>query len=290
MPQVVSQGSQLDGRVRSGEAAWAHIRAEYDNVVDGIMETLVPEEPYAYTVMPVLGDPVPAGAIPHQRFATTRTDLRDAYESLNRFSATRPLRTVAEVRGDWYVFVYGVAEGLIRSINQVMHTPVAVLFPTMGKTGITGELLWYRSGDGPAFTGGGDGPLAAETAVLERHEALLAGLREADPAAVAALFDPGAQIGVRDYVNDAGGLAELHSAEALLRHLQHFFARYEVHEISLIHRLATDWFVFAELLWIVEDKRQPGIRAAFFTAQHAEVRPDGLFADLIGHGTDRQPV
>lgn len=290
MRQAVSKSSELDARVRSGDAAWAHIEAEYGNVVEDIMETLVPDEPYAYTVIPT-GAPDPTRAIPFQRFVSTRADLRTAYEDMNRFAATRPMQAVAEIRGDWYVFIYGLAQGLIRAIDQVIFAQTAVLFPTMGRSGITGELLWNRSALGPAYTGGRDGPLAAETAILEQLEALLTGLRSADAGAVARLFHPQAQIGIRDYVDDTGPpLAEMHSAEALRCHLERFFSRFHVHEISLVQRLITDWFAFAELLWIVEDKQQPGQRYAFYTAEHAEVRPDGLFASRIGHGTDRKPI
>jgi hypothetical protein len=279
----------VDARVRSGEAAWTHIEAEYGNVVDDIMATLVPDGPYAYTVIPTSPPPTP-GAIPYQKFVSSRADLRASYEDMNRFAATRPFRPAGEIRADWYVFIHGLAEGLIRSIDQVMQTQAAVLFPTSGESGITGELLWNRSATGSSYTGGREGPLAAETAILERHEALLAGLRHADAGAVARLFHSDAQIGIRDYVNDTGALAEMHSAEDLRHYLESFFARFNVHEISIVHRLATDWFVFSELLWIVEERREPGRRQTFYTAQHGEVLSDGRFACLIGHGTERSAI
>jgi hypothetical protein len=295
--QTGSKASELDARVRSGEAAWAHIEAEVADVVDEIMATLVPEEPYAYTVakaasffLPTTGAPIAAGSIPYQEFVSSKADLRASYEDLHRSTAVRPMAAVAEIRGDWYAFAYGATAGVIKATGQSVSGPTAVLFPTMGKNGITGELLWSRTGVGPPYTAGREGPLAAEIAIVERHEALLAALRSGDAGTVAGLFHPDAQIGIRDYMNDTGELVELHSAEALRRYLERFFARFEVQAISLIHRLATDWFVFAELLWIVEHKEQPGQRDAFYTAEHAEVRPDGLFASRIGHGTDRRKL
>lgn len=290
MPQDMSQASKLDARVRSAQAAWAHIAAERTDVVDEIMATLVPDEPYAYTVVSTSGEPAPAGSIPHQEFVSTRADLRASYEDLHRFSTVGPMLAVSEIRADWYVFLYGISEGRIRAIDQTVLAQTAVLFPTMGKDGITGELMWHRLGDGAPYTAGRGGPLAAETALLELHETLLRAMRRADAAAVAGLFHPNAQIGIRDYVDDTGALAVMHSAEELRRYMERFFARFHVHEISLINRLATDWFVFAELRWIVEDTEQPGQRQTFLTAEHAEVRSDGLFATRIGHGADRKSI
>lgn len=280
-------GADIDVRVRNGKLGWVHVESEYLDVVDDILATLVPEEPYAYTVTPM---PTNDGSIPRQAFASTMADLRASYENLHRFSAVRNLEPVAEIHGDWYVFIYGLGEGLIKSNGQVVHTPTAVLFPTMGKQGITGELFWTRSALGAPYTGGREGPLAAELAVQSRHDAFFQSLRREDINGVAELFHPDAQVGLRDYVNDTGALAGLHSRQDLKEHLAEFFRRFKVIDVSLVQRFATDWFVFAELLWIVEDRQQALKRFKFYTANHAEVRPDGLFASMIGHGTDRQAI
>jgi hypothetical protein len=287
MANSIVTASALDVRVRNGEAARAHIEAEIADNVDGIMATLVPHEPYAYTVIPI-GHP--AGSIPHQKFVSSRADLRTSYETLHRFAASCPMQSIAEIRGDWYVFLHGVAEGRLKDTGQSVYAQTVVLFPTMGQAGITGELLWNRSGVGPPFTGGREGALSAEIAVLERHKALIEGLRNADAGAVAALFHPDAQIGIRDYVNDTGRLAAMHGAGELREYLEQFFARYHVRDISLMQRLAGDWFVFDEMLWIVEDRMQPGLMKSWYTAEHSEVLSNGLLASRIGHGTDARRV
>src|SRR6516165_5064902 len=111
MAHSIVTASALDVRVRNGEAARAHIEAEIADNVDGIMATLVPHEPYAYTVIPI-GHP--AGSIPHQKFVSSRADLRTSYETLHRFAASCPMQSIAEIRGDWYVFLHGVAEGRLK--------------------------------------------------------------------------------------------------------------------------------------------------------------------------------
>lgn len=285
MTALSSTAAMLDLRVRNGDVAWAHVESEYLDVVDDILATLVPEEPYAYTVSPQLkGD----GSIPRQHFVSSAADLRASYEDLHRVSHVRKMEAIAEFRGQWYVFNYGLGEGLAKATGDVMYTPTAVLFPTMGKMGITGELFWMRSASGAPYTGGRETPLAAETAILARHEELLNGLRAGDIDAVANLFHPDSQTGVRDYVTDSGTLAGLHSRDELRDYLDRFYKRFQVHEIQLVNRLATDWFAFAELLWVVSKRDDPGQKLYFYTAEFGEVRPDGLFASRIGHGTEME--
>jgi hypothetical protein len=101
---------------------------------------------------------------------TTREQIQAAYENLHRITLVRDMLPISEVRSDWYVFLYGQGEGLFKPTGQVGYMPTIVLFPTMGKAGITGELFWYRCSNGGFYTGGKEGALAAELAILERHE------------------------------------------------------------------------------------------------------------------------
>ncbi|MET0238781.1 MAG: nuclear transport factor 2 family protein [Sphingobium sp.] len=293
---MVVQTNELDKRVRNGIVAWEHIDAECADVVEDILATLVPEEPYAYTVSPHAvstddGAPPPrTGSIPQQVLLTTMAGIRSSYENLRRFTAVQGMDAIAEIRSDWYAFMYGIGEGLVKPTGEIVYSPTAVLFPTMGKQGITGELFWTRTSTGDPYTGGNTGPLAAETATLALHKKLVEALRSADAAAVAAMFHPDSQTGVRDYINETGTLIGLHDREELEAYLRLFFDRFTILDISVVERLATDWCVFAELRWIVEDSKAGGQKFTFFTAEHGEVRPDGLFASRIGHGTDLQPV
>lgn len=287
---MATKATDLDIRVRNGAIGWRHIESEYLDVVEDVLETLVPDGPYAYTVSPgtvaaASGVALPPGTIPHQTFVSTREGLRESYESLHRFSAVQRMEAIAEIRGEWYVFFYGLGEGLVKPTGQLVYSPTMLLFPTMGKDGITGELFWSRTGVGPFYDGGREGPLAIQTAILAKHEALIEALRNADTAAVAGFYDPGAQFGIRDYLSDAPDLVDLHSAEEYRSYLDRFFARFHVLDIGLAQRLVQDWFAFCELLWVVED-RETGRRLRFYTADHAEMRPDGVFASRIGFGTD----
>ena len=207
-----------------------------------------------------------------------------------RFTAVRGMEAIAEIRSDWYAFMYGIGEGKVHTTGELVYSPTAVMFPTMGKQGITGELFWTRTSVGAPYTGGRTGPLASETAVLARHEELVGAMRRADAAGVTKLFHPDSQTGIRDYVNETGTLIGLRSKQDLKAYLDQFFDRFTIVELDVVERLATDWFVFAELRWVVEDSKAGGNRFRFYTAEHGEVRPDGLFASRIGHGTELRQV
>ena len=96
-----------DIQVRNGNIAWWHINSEYTDVVDEVMATLAPDGPYAYTVLPSAPE---AGAIPQQAVLTTRDEIHACYENLHRVIGVRGMRSVVELRNDWYTFMYGLGE------------------------------------------------------------------------------------------------------------------------------------------------------------------------------------
>jgi hypothetical protein len=277
--------NEPDLRVRNALYAWKHIDAESADVIDDIMATLAPDEPYAYTVAPPAEDRV--SSIPHQEFRLTRAGIQAAYEDMHRFSLSLGIEPLAEIRSDWYAFIFGLGHGMDKATGaQHRDRQTAVLFPTMGQSGITGELFWFRTSAEAPYTGGRTSPHAAEAAILARHDALVEAFRRNDVSAVVELFNIDAQVGIRDYVNETGTVISITGGNNLELYLKEFFSRFKVVAIDIIQRLATDWCAFAELRWIVEDQKQSGEKLMFYTANHGEVRPDGLFASLIGHGTD----
>ena len=167
------------------------------------------------------------------------------------------MEAIAEIRGDWYAFMYGIGEGMVHTTGDLVYSPTAVLFPTMGKEGITGELFWTRTAVGAPYDGGRTGPLASETAILARHEELVEALRRADAAGVASLFHPDSQTGIRDYINETGTLIGLPSSKLLEDYLNVFFDCFTIVEIDVVQRLA-DAACSRKMRWIVEDAKAPG--------------------------------
>jgi len=278
-------GNEPDLRVRNALYAWKHVDAESADVVEDIMATLAPDEPYAYTVAPPPEDR--ASSIPHQEFRLTRAGIQAAYEDMHRFSLSLGIDPLAEIRSDWYAFIFGLGHGMDKATGaKHMDRQTAVLFPTMGQHGITGELFWFRTSTEAPYTGGRTGPRAAEVANLARHDALVEAFRRNEVSAVLELFNVNAQIGIRDYVNETGTVISITGRNSLESYLEELFARFKVVSIDIVQRITTDWCVFAELRWVVEDQKQSGEKFMFYTANHGEVRPDGLFSSLIGHGTE----
>ena len=162
----------------------------------------------------------------------------------------------------------------------------------MGQAGITGELYWNRCRFGELATNPLEGSLASPMAILDLHDRFLGLLRAGDVDGIVAAGDPDVQTAIRDYVDDTGTLVELHGAEGLRDYLERFHTRYAVEEIELVHRYVAEWFVFAELRWVVRvaEGSDAGTRVVFRTAEVAEVGPDGLIAARIGHGTEPEPA
>ncbi len=246
----------------------------------------MPGGPYAYTFPWAYPED---GSVPTQVFATDIETLRAGYEDLHRFSVVQSLEAIAEVRTDWYTFCYGLGKGKVKPTGEIMPSQTAIIFPTMGESGITGELIWRRSATGDLYTGGRDGFFASQTAVLAKHEAYLDCIRRQDAAGAAVLHHPDAQVGIRNYADDSAVFLGMHSAEAYREYLDRFFARYDLVDVQMVNRVAQEWLVFAELLWVVRD-RATGVVSKFHTADMSEVRPDGTFASRIGHGTKVLPV
>lgn len=270
-----------DPQVRSGNVAWWHISSEYVDDVDGIMDTLAPEGPYAYTVANLDAQP---GKIPTQRILTTREQIHECYQNLHRFTAVRAMTAIAEIHGDWYAFMCGIGEGLNKLNGESLTTPTIVLFPTMGERGITGELFWTRCRGGDPQTSEAD--LADTLAVHAAHDRFVAALRSSDVDQLMAMSDQEIQTAVRDFVDDTGTLVELHDATALRAHLETFYATFQVDEIEIVNRYVNDWAVFAELRWRV---RRDGVCLTFRTAEIAEIDRDGVMVARIGHGTSIGP-
>ncbi|MDT0321924.1 hypothetical protein [Streptomyces millisiae] len=274
-----------DLRVRSAATAWRHVRAEYVDVVDDILDTLAPSGPYAYTVVPVLEE---GREIPTQRIVTTYEEIEHSYRSMHRYAAVVGVRPVTEINGSWYTFVSGLGRGREKETGAEHERPIIVLFPTMGSEGITGELFWGRTQQDTLAGDPADGALAARYAVGAVRATLLDAHRDGDVDTIVELAHPEIQAGLRDYVAGTGTLAELHGVEELRAHLSDFHAHYAVRGIEVVASHLDAWFFFHELRWTVEARKGPeaGAVLRYHTAEYAEVSAAGLVVARIGHGTD----
>ena len=96
---------------------------------------------------------------------------------------------------------------------------------------------------------------------------------------------------MRDYVADTGTLVPLEGATGIAAHFRAFFERFEMLGVEVLHRVVTDWYLFAEVRLTVRE-RATGELLAWHTAEFFAPGADGRWIARIGHGTDpaSQPV
>jgi hypothetical protein len=260
--------------LQSIAAAEAHVRSEYVHDLAGTMTTVGARPHYAVTAEPgVIG------------VISGRQGVAALYEGAHNHAVPAASRFLTQIATDWYMFVENmptrrwVADGSLRTV----HTATLLV---IDRDGLKGEFVWER----PAPAAGA----AAEPALLPvgslrslgLHEEFLAAVCRGDGLALGSLVDPGCTWAERDYLSgaDGGTILELHGAAAAVDHFGQWHRRYRPERVSILNRQATDWYVFAEELWIVRPDR--GGRRQYRKAVIYPVSPAGRIQGAIGFGTD----
>ena len=275
------------------QSIW-HIEEEI-NAASGNMEplydTLTPEGPYAYMVVPEL---LPDGGVKLPRL-TLREEIVEAYGMIRGHSDLTEVIGLTEIRGTWYTFQDNISRVRIKTDPEPEYsTQTLGLFPSGSGPGITGELIWIRY---PVESlGGADEPntipgdqLLARRRVYDRYEAFLEALRGNDVDAVMSVLHDRVVSTVRDYVEDTGTITALEGAAAHRAYYEAFFDRYEVESVEKLSQVTDDWYVFAELRYTVTSRLATG-RSAFHTAEFWAPAKTGQFIARIGHGTEAAPL
>ena len=123
------------------EQSITHVEAEIKGVIPELMETLTPEGPYGYTILPEVRADGSVG-LP---IITTREGIREAYQLIRGMSQLLSVTPLTEIRGSWYTFQDNLSRGRLKEngYEGPPHQTLA-LFPSGAGTGITGELVWIR--------------------------------------------------------------------------------------------------------------------------------------------------
>ncbi|SFF76970.1 SnoaL-like domain-containing protein [Novosphingobium sp. CF614] len=285
----------------ASEQTRIHIEGEIAGLIPELMETLSPEGPYAYTILPEVR---PDGSV-RLPVLTTREQIRDAYQMIRGMSELLSVSALTEVRGEWYTFQDSISRTRLRHNGRYGASQTLALFPTGQDSGITGELVWARkpremlgARDGVlpppvdadplrALVSGPPGTAEREQ-VFQLHVRYVEALCGNDAEAIAETLNPGVASAVRDYVNPTGTLAMLEGIEAHRAYYRAFFETFEVLSVQPLDRIAEDWYVFAEMRvtarWRVG--ADVGRVCTFNTAEFHVPANDGRFIARIGHGTD----
>jgi hypothetical protein len=292
-PNFLRQSAEVS--LYAYEQSITHVEAEIKGVIPELMETLTPEGPYGYTILPQVR---PDGSV-GLPIITSREGIRDAYQFIRGMSDLLSVTPLTEIRGSWYTFQDNLSRGRLKEngYEGPPHQTLA-MFPSGAGTGITGELVWIRvprnrlgrevqPGDSELPGDALSGALEREK-IYRRYCAYLDALRASDLDGVLSTLHEMAASALRDYVNETGTLTTLEGSDAHRAHYQTLFEKYEVRSVDVLSLVAEDWYVFAEARLKVAS-RETGQLVAFNTAEFHMPAHDGRFIARIGHGTDPAP-
>jgi hypothetical protein len=274
--------ARIGDRGRALDVVRAHIAAEVDTRTDVIMST-VSADPWF-----PLPDRRPTGLVLEVVEGTA--DVTSYYSQRSDGYVVLASNQLKQVAADWYVFNESAATlrqtGAIGSVppgDAEFVVQSAVLFPTAAD-GIRGEIALTRHPFDDVITGrvptptAPTGPLAylpvAELEHATLLDRLLDGLRAGD---VSALVPADHQLAVR--VDGAGAATRFvgHDGTDAADALVTLFAG--ARDITVVGRVTTEWYVFAEYLAVFDDEQLRRLVAIH------PVR-DGKFEGTFGYGID----
>ena len=117
-------GKYAKAQIHSGDEAWIHMEAEFVGDIDGLMATLVPQEPLAYTIVPQI---LPDGNV-KSPISSTFEEIRECYKVVRGRSALINVELVNEIRGAWYDFQAGVNTGRVHGQDEITNSMTCLLY------------------------------------------------------------------------------------------------------------------------------------------------------------------
>ena len=277
-----------EAQVHAAAESLKHVAMEQTGHVPTILNTLVPHGPWAWAIMMI---PQPDGSIvlPVQ---TTFEAIEEIYTQVRGHSDILATAPVLEVNGAWYSMLETFATAQVKETGEVSEHQMVLVLPVTSGPGITGELCWISVDR--TLLGKGlplaepKSPAEIRKHLLGLHDRLIEALRTNDGDGLVALFSPGCQSAIRDYVADTGTLTGLDGLDGLRDHYRALFDRYEVVSVDLLQRVVQEWYLFAELRIEVTERSGPARqnRLAFHTATVLAPGKEDEFIVQIGHGTD----
>lgn len=271
--------ARVGPRGRALDAVRAHIAAEVDTRTDVIMST-VSADPWF-----PLPDRTPTGLT--LTVAEGTDDVTAYYADRADGYVVLGSNQLKQVVAEWYVFNESTAT--LRQTGPIGSVPAgdaefvvqsAVLFPTAAD-GIRGEIALTRYPFDDVIAGRVSPPATSPSYLPDReieHSALLDrlldGLRAGD---VSELVTPDHQLAVRVDGADTPARLVAHDGTDSAQALVALFAG--ARDLTVLGRIATDWYVFAEYLAVFGDDRLRRV-----VALHP-VR-DGKLEGTFGYGVD----
>jgi hypothetical protein len=273
--------------LHAADQTMIHIEAEMAGLIPELMDTLVAEGPYAYTIIPEVH---PDGTV-KLPILSTADEIREVYTLIRGVSDLKSVEPIVELRGSWYSFHEAISVGQIKNTDLPPSQHVTLgLFPVSTGKGITGELVWIVRPRSELGTGVNPDDIPTDPVQLRRdtlalHEREVQALRDGNVEELMDCLNDGVASAVRDYVNDTGKLASLHGKDEHRAYYDAFFTKYTVESVDLLDRVVQESYAFAELRFTVTARDGSGT-VSFHTAEFHMPAGDGRFIARIGHGTD----
>jgi hypothetical protein len=289
-----AQGCTAESAARAAHAAVqtrVHGHAETTGDMDVLMDSLAAEGPYAWMVMPQV---LPDGGV-RLPFQTTRDEVHDMYEGIERMRAMHSVTALTDLRGEWYTFQDCITRSENRASGKRGMTQAIALFPSAAGPGLTGELCWVRTprsalGDLDATDIEELDEWLLRENLLADHDRSLEALRGADVDGLLAVLHPKVSSVIANVAGD-GGLVGIEGLDAHRAHLEAFFAAYEVRRVEPLDRVTEDWYLFAEVRVTVVARDDPGAgELVFHTADMLVPANDGRIIVRLGDATRPVPA
>jgi hypothetical protein len=287
VPMAVEAVAHARRAERSGELMWNHIRAEWTQDVQQVVDTLATDAPLAWTFAAPQGDDGSFFFLA----GTTVEGIREQYEWLRESIELHDWDALLELRQGWYTMTQGVCT-LTRLPEGVESKGETVTMFPVGDDGILGELQVTtvgRMADGRLPSDGGTLPVK-RLAVLAAHDDYLDALRVGDVDRIVGAHAPKGAVAIRSYLADESSLLNVQDLDGLRAYFTAFYERFEVLDLGFVVRVAEPWYVFAELHWTVRERAGSARTLEFCTAELSPVDPEGRYWVRTGAGTDPVPV
>lgn len=250
-----------------------HIKSEYGTKMVGVMDTIGAHPHFAMMLAP--------GLI---KVCTGRDEVDAMYKASVDFAEPQRSRLLTQLATDWYMFVENVPTRLWVTEGVERTAQTVNIFMSDDANGLSGEYAWqryYPSID--ALTVEGSVPNRA-IENLQLHEQLLEALRIGDVAALENILAPGSVWAQRDYLNDVAGgtMLYLDNPKSIARHVAEWHRVFQPERVSVLNRRVTDWYIFAEELWVV--RPSSGEQRQYRTASIYPVDATGKIEAALGFG------
>jgi hypothetical protein len=165
----------------------------------------------------------------------------------------------------------------------------AVLFP-VGKAGILGEIPWNRTSFVDAMSphpAHQELPTDQLIPKVDLHDAVLATWLTHDVEGLVDYFEDDCALAIRSYQEPSGSMLVGRGKKEMAGQLEAEFRTWRPNGFTVLNRIVTDWYVFAEVLWTGELRDVSGSWTAheLRTATTLPLSSDGRLRAILGYGT-----